>query len=72
MDAIVLDSNMSVLVNESPTKDFHVHKGLRHVNDQVMYSLRQFADDTMLIGEDSWENIWAIKALVRGLRWLLV
>src|ERR1051325_5083881 len=36
------------------------------VNNKLEYNLLQFADDTILIGEGTWENLWAIKAVLRG------
>ncbi|CAJ2651715.1 unnamed protein product [Trifolium pratense] len=40
-------------------------KGFK-VNANLHFELLQFADDTIIMGEDSWENIWAIKSLLRG------
>lgn len=32
----------------------------------VEYNILQFADDTILVGDGSWHNLWSIKALLRG------
>jgi hypothetical protein len=36
------------------------------VSDSLHFQMLQFADDTILMGEGSWENIWTIKSLLRG------
>lgn len=36
------------------------------VNDKVSYNLLQFTDDTVLVGEGLWFNLWAIKSIIRG------
>jgi hypothetical protein len=43
-----------------------VFKGFRVGNDPVVISHLQYADDTLCIGEASVENLWAIKAILRG------
>lgn len=30
------------------------------------YTLMQFADDTIIIGDGSWSNLWAINSILRG------
>ncbi|XP_050909428.1 uncharacterized protein LOC127123232 [Lathyrus oleraceus] len=37
-----------------------------HFNDNSQFDLLQFTDDTILIGEDSWDKLWTIKAFLRG------
>lgn len=32
------------------------------------YNLLQFAEDVILVAERSWEDLWAMKAIFRGLR----
>lgn len=32
----------------------------------VSYSIVQFVDDTLIIGHCNWDNLWCIKALLRG------
>ncbi|XP_058757673.1 uncharacterized protein LOC131630949 [Vicia villosa] len=36
------------------------------VNEEVHFEMLQFADDTFLIGDGSWNNLWCIKAILRG------
>lgn len=36
------------------------------VNDNSRYSLVQFADDTILIGKPSWNNLWGLKSILRS------
>jgi hypothetical protein len=97
--ACVFHSSMSVLVNGSPTNEFHVGKGLRQgdplspflflivteglsglmhkavennlfhgykVSDNIMFHSLQFADDTIILGEGSWDNLWTIKTVLRS------
>jgi hypothetical protein len=37
-----------------------------HLNHNIQFQILQFADDTIFMGESSWENIWTIKSLLRG------
>ncbi|GAU27776.1 hypothetical protein TSUD_215870 [Trifolium subterraneum] len=37
-----------------------------HVNDNLQFQMLQFADDTILMGNSTWENLWSIKVLLRG------
>lgn len=36
------------------------------VNEHVSYNIIQFTDDTLILGEASWENLRTIKALLKG------
>lgn len=36
------------------------------MGEEVSYDLLQFADDTILLGEGPWRNLWAIKFTLRG------
>ncbi|CAJ2637160.1 unnamed protein product [Trifolium pratense] len=36
------------------------------VTDSLQFQILQFADDTILVGEDSWNNLWTIKSVLRG------
>jgi hypothetical protein len=42
-------------------------KGFR-LNHNIQFQILQFADDTIILGEGSWENVWAVKSLLRRLR----
>lgn len=99
MEALVFSSNMSVMVNGSPTKEFRVERELRQgnpitpflfviveeglkclvnrevengdyagfsFNETCFIDVLQFADDTLLVGDESWSHLWAIKSVLRG------
>lgn len=99
MQACILTSSMSVLINGSPTDEFIAHKELRQgdplspflflivaeglsgmvqraiqvgvfdgyqVSGGKKLSLLQFADDTMLMGQESRKNLWSIKTIFRS------
>lgn len=34
--------------------------------EEVYFELLQFVDDTVIIGDGSWDNLWTIKAVLRG------
>ncbi|GAU51479.1 hypothetical protein TSUD_413680 [Trifolium subterraneum] len=36
-----------------------------HLNNNIQFQILQFADDTILMGEGIWDNIWIIKTLLR-------
>ncbi|KAK2445049.1 hypothetical protein QL285_016023 [Trifolium repens] len=36
------------------------------INHCTQFQILQFADDTIFMGEGSWENLWTIKSLLRG------
>lgn len=36
------------------------------LNVRISYNLVQFVDDTILVGDGSWSNFWAIKSILRG------
>ncbi|CAI8606442.1 unnamed protein product, partial [Vicia faba] len=92
-------ATISVLVNESPTQEFSMGRGLRKgdplspylfliaeegfnlmmfknvhsnlldgyrfENGEVSVSHIQYADDTIVMGERSWKNIWVIKEILQ-------
>lgn len=43
----------------------NMFKGFKCGNQEVVISHLQYADDTLLIGDESYSNIWAIKALLQ-------
>ncbi|XP_058764483.1 uncharacterized mitochondrial protein AtMg01250-like [Vicia villosa] len=36
------------------------------ISDKCMVDILQFADDTLLIGEGNWKQIWAIKTVLKA------
>lgn len=36
------------------------------LNGEASYSLLQFADDTILVCDGTWSNIWGLKSILRG------
>lgn len=51
------------IMNKAVSRQFF--KGFR-LNDHIDYNLLQFANDTLIVGEASWDNLWKMKALLRG------
>jgi hypothetical protein len=45
--------------------DIGKFKGYK-VSDHLQFQMLQFADDTILMGEGSWDNLWTIKTLLRS------
>jgi hypothetical protein len=41
---------------------FHGYK----VSNSILFHTLQFADDTIIMGEDNWENLWTIKTVLRS------
>jgi hypothetical protein len=41
---------------------FHGYK----VSDNMKFHSLQFADDTILLGEGNWDNLWTIKTVLRS------
>jgi hypothetical protein len=37
-----------------------------HVGGDIHFQMLQFVDDTILMGEGSWENLWTIKIILRS------
>lgn len=42
-------------------------KGLK-LNDNLEYLMLQFTGDMMIMGEGSWQNLWSLKAVLRGFK----
>ncbi|GAU37021.1 hypothetical protein TSUD_207270 [Trifolium subterraneum] len=36
------------------------------VSESIQFQILQFADDMILMGENSWDNLWTIKTVLRG------
>lgn len=41
------------------------------INDEVNFDVLQFIDDTILLREGSWKNLWSIKVILRGFEMIL-
>jgi hypothetical protein len=37
-----------------------------HISPNIQFQMLQFADDTIIMGEGSWNNLWTIKSMLRG------
>ncbi|MCH88013.1 LINE-1 reverse transcriptase like, partial [Trifolium medium] len=37
-----------------------------NVHETLQFQILQFVDDTVLVGEGSWDNVWTIKTILRG------
>lgn len=37
-----------------------------HVGDDIHFPFLQYVDDTIFQGEATWENLWSLKAILRG------
>jgi hypothetical protein len=46
--------------------DLNLFSGFQVGREGVVVSHLQYVDDTLYIGEASWENLWAVKAILRG------
>ncbi|GAU35055.1 hypothetical protein TSUD_69780 [Trifolium subterraneum] len=60
---LIAAEGLTGLVKKAVENDtFHGFK----INENIQFQILQFADDTVLVGEGSWENIWTIKTILRG------
>lgn len=72
----LLSPLLFILVMEGLTRSLKKAVHLRlfngfKVNEEVTYNIVQFVDDTLFIGDIIWDNIWCIKALLRGFEMIL-
>lgn len=49
----------------SKAKSSGLFKGIK-CWEHCEFEILQFADDTILVGECNWQNLWALKAIFRG------
>ncbi|KHN10589.1 hypothetical protein glysoja_047689, partial [Glycine soja] len=76
ISACLQSATISILVNGSPTKEFVPTRGLRQVDPlapllfnivgEEPTNILQYADHTVFVGEATWENVYILKALLRG------
>lgn len=59
---LVVEGLSGLMRNAVTTRLF---KGIKIENDGPEVSILQYADDTLLKGESSWENLWIIKSVLR-------
>lgn len=59
----IVAEGLAIIVNQAVSvgmfRDFKI-------NDIDAYSLLQFANDTIMVGEGSWLNVWSLKVILRG------
>lgn len=36
------------------------------VNEEIVFDILQIGDDTLILGESSWSNLWSVKVILRG------
>lgn len=64
---LVAEGLASMLAKATSLGDF---RGFYDGGDS-QFEILQFSDDTLLIGDDSFNNLWSIKALLRGFELIL-
>lgn len=101
METLIFNSNMPVMVNGSPIREFKVERrlsqgdpispflfiieaeGLKGLVDKAVLNgdyagfssngkcfvdVHQFADDMLMVGDGSWNHLWAMKSVLRGFK----
>jgi hypothetical protein len=59
---IVAEGLTGLMCKAVSNNAFHGYK----VGNNVMFHTLQFADDTIITGEDTWDNLWLIKTVLRS------
>jgi hypothetical protein len=59
---IVVEGLSGLMRKAAENNLFHGYK----VSDNIMFHSLQFADDTILVGEGNWDNLWTIKTILRS------
>lgn len=60
---LMVAEGLTGMVNKAEEKG--VYKGFKVGKHEEKVSILQYADDTLLVGEATWENLWTMKALLR-------
>ncbi|CAK8539652.1 unnamed protein product [Lathyrus sativus] len=59
---VLVVEGLSSLIYASKRGDFESFR----VDEGLSVEIIQFVDDTLIIGERGWKNLWSIKAILRG------
>ncbi|GAU28878.1 hypothetical protein TSUD_293300 [Trifolium subterraneum] len=60
---LIVAEGLTKMVNQAVELDYY--KGFK-VSDNLKFNILQFVDDTILVGDDNWENLWCIKYTLRN------
>lgn len=60
---LVVAEGLAGLVSKA--MDIRAFSGYK-VGDHLHFSILQFADDTILMGKATWDNLWSIKTILRS------
>ncbi|MCH96459.1 LINE-1 reverse transcriptase like, partial [Trifolium medium] len=58
---LIVVEGLTQLVNRAV--ELELYRSFK-VSNNLQFSILQFVDYTILVGEDSWENLWCIKAIL--------
>lgn len=64
---IVVEGIIDMVHNATTLGEFKWFK----VNEELHFELLQFADDTVVVCDGSWNNLWSLKAILRGIEFSL-
>ncbi|GAU32181.1 hypothetical protein TSUD_68520 [Trifolium subterraneum] len=60
---LIVAEGLTVLMRSAVDSNlFHGYK----VSNNISFHTFQFADDTIIVGEDNWDNLWTIKTVLRS------
>ncbi|MCI11277.1 LINE-1 reverse transcriptase like, partial [Trifolium medium] len=60
---LIVAEGLTGLMNKA--MDNSLFQGYK-VSNNISFHTLQFADDTIIVGEDSWDNLWSIKIVLRS------